>query len=91
MDQGLFEHTLQVWNAARLRDALKNLPDDAPIHIGLTGDPGHFDGYRGFVLVDAHQVENWWPASSTAPERTERAEALTPFSDWEPRAYDRLD
>ncbi|MCX4732733.1 DUF6225 family protein [Streptomyces sp. NBC_01363] len=54
----VFEHTPQVWNAAQLRDALKYLPDDAPIHIGVAGDPGDFDGYRNFVLVDAHQVQN---------------------------------
>jgi hypothetical protein len=87
----VFEHTPQVWNAAQLRDALKDLPDDAPIHIGVADDPGDFDGYRDFVLVDAHQVENWWPATSTAPERTEAAEALTLFADWEAGAYDRLD
>ncbi|MFB7212352.1 DUF6225 family protein [Streptomyces sp. NPDC056255] len=34
----LFEHTPQVWNAARLCDALENLPEDVPIHIGVTGD-----------------------------------------------------
>ncbi|MFJ7200732.1 MULTISPECIES: DUF6225 family protein [unclassified Streptomyces] len=87
----IFEHTPQVWNAAQLRDALKDLPDDAPIHIGVAGDPGDFDGYREFVLVDAHQVENWWPATSTAPERTETADALTLFADWEPGAYDHLE
>ncbi|MFJ7201635.1 MULTISPECIES: DUF6225 family protein [unclassified Streptomyces] len=31
----VFEHSPQVWNAAQLRDALKDLPDDAPIHIGV--------------------------------------------------------
>ncbi|MFD4764403.1 DUF6225 family protein [Streptomyces sp. NPDC058439] len=82
----VFEHTPQIWNAAQLRDALK----DAPIHISVAGDPGDFDGYREFVLVDTHQVENWWPATSTAPERTKTAEALTLFADWEPGAYDRL-
>ncbi|MFE7112708.1 DUF6225 family protein [Streptomyces sp. NPDC057575] len=30
LSHGLFEHTPQVCNAAQLRDALKNLPDDAP-------------------------------------------------------------
>ncbi|MFE4652104.1 DUF6225 family protein [Streptomyces sp. NPDC056707] len=86
-----FEHTPQIWNAAQLRDALKDLPDDAPIHIGVASDPGDFDGYRGFVLVDAQQVENWWPATSTAPERTETEQALTLFADWEPDRYDHLD
>ncbi|MFB6875847.1 DUF6225 family protein [Streptomyces sp. NPDC056323] len=88
---GVCEATPPRWNAAQLRDALMDLPDDAPIHIGVAGDPDDFDGYRDFVLVGAHQVENWWPANSTAPERTETAEALTLFADWEPGAYDRLD
>ncbi|MFJ7201886.1 MULTISPECIES: DUF6225 family protein [unclassified Streptomyces] len=57
----------------------------------MADDPGDFDRYRDCVLVDAHQVENWWPATSTAPERTETAEALTLFADWKPAAYDRLD
>lgn len=59
----------------------QNLPDDAPIHIGVAGDPGDFGGYRDFVIVEAHQVENWRPATSTAPERTETADALTLFAD----------
>ncbi|MEU6019766.1 DUF6225 family protein [Streptomyces sp. NPDC047515] len=88
---GLFEHAPQIWNAAQLRDALKDLPDDAPIHIGVAGDPSDFDGYRDFVLVDAHQVENWWLATSSAPERSETAKELTLFADWEPGTYDRLD
>lgn len=37
------------------------------------------------------QVENWWPATSTAPERTETEQALTLFADWEPDRYDLLD
>jgi hypothetical protein len=41
--------------------------------------------------VDAHRVENWWPATATEPERTETEKALTLFVDWEPGAYDRLD
>lgn len=81
----------QVWNAAQLRDALKDLPDDAPVPIGVADDPGGLDGYRDFVLVDAHQVENVWPATPTAPERTETAQALTLFADREPGAYDLLD
>ncbi|MFF8618351.1 DUF6225 family protein [Streptomyces sp. NPDC015350] len=87
----IFEHAPQTWNAAQLREALKDLPDDAPIHIGVAEDPGDFDGYRGGVLVDAHRVENWWPATATEPERTETEKALTLFVDWEPGAYDLLD
>ncbi|MFI5752373.1 DUF6225 family protein [Streptomyces sp. NPDC051644] len=86
-----FDHAPQVWNAAQLRDAIKDLPDDTPIHIGVAEDPGDFDGYRASVLVDAHHVENWWPATSTSPERTETENALTLFADWKPDEYDVLD
>ncbi|MEU3656443.1 DUF6225 family protein [Streptomyces sp. NPDC032161] len=87
----VFDHAPQVWNAAQLRDALKDMPDDAPIHIGVAEDPGDFDGYREGVLVDAHQVEHWWPATSTEPERVETEKAITLFADWQPGAYNRLD
>ncbi|MFJ9683789.1 DUF6225 family protein [Streptomyces sp. NPDC101194] len=43
------------------------------------------------LLVDARQVENWWPATGTTPERTETEEALTLFADWKPDTYNRLD
>ncbi|MEU6016884.1 DUF6225 family protein [Streptomyces sp. NPDC047515] len=86
-----FDHTPQIWNAGQLRDALKDLPDDAPIQIGVADQPGDFDGYHGYVLVDAEHVENWWPATATVPERTETEKALTLFADWKPDTYDRLD
>lgn len=87
----IFDHAPQVWNAAQLRDALKDLPDDTPIHIGVAEDPGDFAGYRESVLVDAHRVENWWPATFDAPERTETEKAITLFADWKPGEYDLLD
>ncbi|MFF3788196.1 DUF6225 family protein [Streptomyces sp. NPDC001933] len=37
---GFCEATPPRWNAAQLRDALTDLPDDAPIHIGVACDPG---------------------------------------------------
>ncbi|MFF2411773.1 DUF6225 family protein [Streptomyces sp. NPDC058092] len=86
-----FDHAPQVWNAAQLREALKDLPDDTPIHIGVAEDPGDFDGWRDGVLVDAHRVENWWPATFDAPERTETEKAITLFADWRPGEYDLLD
>ncbi|MFD4948625.1 DUF6225 family protein [Streptomyces sp. NPDC058239] len=86
-----FDHAPQVWNAAQLREAIKDLPDDTPIHIGVAEDPGNFDGYRESVLVDAHHVENWWPATSTTPERTETEKAMTLFADWNADRYDLLD
>ncbi|MCX4736932.1 DUF6225 family protein [Streptomyces sp. NBC_01363] len=87
----VFDHAPQVWNAAQLREALKYLPDDTPIHIGVAEDPGDFGGYRESVLVDAHHVENWWPATGTTPERAEKEKALTLFADWTPGEYDLLD
>ncbi|MFG3532521.1 DUF6225 family protein [Streptomyces sp. NPDC047917] len=87
----VFEHAPRVRNAARLRDALKNLPDDAPVRIGVPGDPGGFEGCQDFVLVAAHQVENRWPATSTASERAGTAQASTLFADRVPGAYDRPD
>ncbi|MFK4213906.1 DUF6225 family protein [Streptomyces sp. NPDC030920] len=87
----VFDHAPQVWNAAQLREAIKDLPDDTPIHIGVAEDPGDFGGYRESVLVDAHHVENWWPATGTAPERAEKEKALTLFADWTPGEYDLVD
>ncbi|MEV7856241.1 DUF6225 family protein [Streptomyces sp. NPDC088183] len=87
----VFDHAPQVWTAAQLRGALKGLPDDTPIHIGVAEDPGDFGGYRESVLVDAHHVENWWPATGTTPERAEKEKALTLFADWTPGEYDLLD
>ncbi|MFF3017742.1 DUF6225 family protein [Streptomyces sp. NPDC057939] len=52
-----FDHTPQVWTAGRLRDALANLPDETPIHIGVADGPGDFEGYGEYVLVDAEPVE----------------------------------
>ncbi|MEV5204953.1 DUF6225 family protein [Streptomyces sp. NPDC053720] len=68
----VFDRAPQVWNAAQLREAIKDLPDDTPIHIGVAEDPGDFGGYRESVLVDAYHVENCWPATGTAPERAEK-------------------
>ncbi|MEV6951159.1 DUF6225 family protein [Streptomyces sp. NPDC051183] len=52
-----FEHTPEVWTAAKLRDALSGLPDETPIHIGVADGPGDFAGYGEFVLVNAEPVE----------------------------------
>ncbi|MFH8520683.1 DUF6225 family protein [Streptomyces gelaticus] len=60
------------------RATLKDLPDDTPIHIGVAEDLGDFGGYRESVLVDAHHVENWWPATGTTPERAEKEKARSP-------------
>ncbi|MFD9607642.1 DUF6225 family protein, partial [Streptomyces sp. NPDC059970] len=48
-----FDHAPSAWNAAQLREAIKDLPDDAPIRIGVADDPGNFDCYATYVLVDA--------------------------------------
>ncbi|MET7713701.1 DUF6225 family protein [Streptomyces sp. NPDC005407] len=84
-----FEHKPAVWTAAQLREAIKDLPDDAPIHIGVADRPGDFEGFGGYVLVDAEHVTNWWPATPSTPERSETEKALTLFADFEPGEYER--
>ncbi|MFF1918091.1 DUF6225 family protein [Streptomyces sp. NPDC058239] len=86
-----FDHAPQAWNAAQLRKAIKDLLDDAPIRIGVAEDPGNFDSYATYVLVDAEHVENWCPATSNKPERTEAEKALTLFADWTAGRYELLD
>ncbi|MFF3129938.1 DUF6225 family protein [Streptomyces sp. NPDC057908] len=61
-----FDHAPSAWNAAQLREAIKNLPDDAPIRIGVADDPGTFDCHATYVLVDAEHVETWRPPSRRA-------------------------
>ncbi|MFG2873537.1 DUF6225 family protein [Streptomyces sp. NPDC048337] len=53
----MFDHEPQVWTAARLREALADVPDETPIHIGVADGPGDFEGYGEYVLVDAEPVE----------------------------------
>ncbi len=53
----MFDHTPQVWTAARLREALADVPDETPIHIGVADAPGDFENYGDYVLVDAEPVE----------------------------------
>ncbi|MFJ3925357.1 DUF6225 family protein [Streptomyces sp. NPDC090022] len=52
-----FEHTPQVWTAARLRAALQDLPDETPIHVGVADGPGDFGGYGEYALVNLEPVE----------------------------------
>ncbi|MGG8410254.1 DUF6225 family protein [Streptomyces sp. 12297] len=52
-----FEHEPQVWTAGRLREVLAGLPDDTPLHVGVSDTPGDFEGYAEYVLVDAEPVE----------------------------------
>lgn len=84
-----FDHKPTVWTARHLREAIADLPDDAPIHIGIADAPGDFDGFHGYVLVDAEHVVNYWPATSTSPERTEAEKALTLFGDFPEDRYTR--
>jgi hypothetical protein len=84
-----YEHAPDVWTAGRLREAIKDLPDDAVIHIGVASDPGDFDGYQDRVLVDYEPVEYHWPATKREPERTRVDHTL--FADWPAGTYDRLD
>lgn len=75
-----YEHKPAVWTAAQLREAIKDLPDDAPIHIGVAEEPDSFAGYQARVLVGAEDA-NWRQAT---PELV-----FTLFADFEPGTYKR--
>ncbi|MFK8851755.1 DUF6225 family protein [Streptomyces sp. Ac-502] len=79
----------EPWTAGRLREALKDLADDAPIYIGVASDPGDFNGYHDRVLAAYEPVELHWPAADGEPERTEVQHTL--FADWPAGTYDVLD
>lgn len=85
----IYDHSPEVWTAGRLREAIKNLPDETPVHIGVAPEPGSFEGYQECVLVDFEPVELLWPATKAAPERTEVQHTL--FADWQPGPYDVLE
>ncbi|MFD3541586.1 DUF6225 family protein [Streptomyces sp. NPDC058662] len=80
----MFDHIPQVWTAARLRAALADVPDDTPIHIGVADGPGDFEGYSGFVLVDAEPVET--ETDSDVPGAGPQVR-FTLFADAEAGAY----
>lgn len=84
-----YAHAPEVWTAGRLREAIKDLPDDEPIYIGVASDPGDFDGYHDRVLVDYEPAELHWSATESTPERTEVQHTL--FADWPAGTYDVLD
>lgn len=74
-----FEHKPTVWTAAQLREALKDLPDDAPIYIGVAESPDSFAGYQERVLVGAED----------ANYRQDTVELVfTLFADFEAGRYD---
>ncbi|MCX5380345.1 DUF6225 family protein [Streptomyces sp. NBC_00091] len=77
----MFEHIPHVWTAARLREALADLPDETPIHIGVADGPGDFEGYGEYVLVEAEPVEMDVSASGAAEVR------FTLFADARAGAY----
>ncbi|MFD9395019.1 DUF6225 family protein [Streptomyces sp. NPDC060000] len=83
------DHSPEVWTAGRLRDAIKDLPDDAPVYIGIASDPGNFNGYQERVLTAYEPAELHWAATKWTPERTEVQHTL--FADWPAGTYDVLD
>ncbi|MFF4448179.1 DUF6225 family protein [Streptomyces sp. NPDC001502] len=64
----MFEHAPHVWTAGRLRSALAEVADDAPIHIGVADEPGRFEGYEEFMLVGAEPVELVGDDGAAAPQ-----------------------
>ncbi|WP_232837977.1 DUF6225 family protein [Streptomyces atratus] len=67
-----------MWNAAQLREAIKDLADDTPIHIGVAEDPGCSDGYRSSARCTAEPRSPCSePTSSSSRSHHERAAATT--------------
>ncbi|MEE1810382.1 DUF6225 family protein [Streptomyces sp. BE133] len=63
-----------MWNAAQLREAIKDLPDDTPIHIGVAEDPGCSHGYRSSARCTAEPRSPCSePTSSSSRSHHERA------------------
>ncbi|MFB7359697.1 DUF6225 family protein [Streptomyces gardneri] len=81
-----FEHKPEQWTVGKLREALKHLPDDTPLYVGVADGPGSKE-FDDRVLVDYEPVESIWPATSDEPERVEVTHYL--FADWQAGTYDR--
>ncbi|MER5772523.1 DUF6225 family protein [Streptomyces sp. NPDC001985] len=80
-----FDHAPAVWTAARLREALAALPDDTPLHIGVADDPGDFDGYSEYALVNLEPVEKDSAGRAGSPATVE----YTLFADFKAGQYHR--
>ncbi|MFD9794306.1 DUF6225 family protein [Streptomyces sp. NPDC059070] len=78
-----FEHNPRVWTAARLREALRALPDETPIHVGVADGPGDFDGYTEYALVNLEPVEKDGTSDGSAPGDVE----YTLFADFKAGQY----
>ncbi|MFB7937217.1 DUF6225 family protein [Streptomyces sp. NPDC056049] len=79
-----YEHLPVVWTVGRLREALKDAPDDAPVHVAVTPFPG-CEGYDDRVLVAYAPVTMHRPATEEAPAWREVEHTL--FADWPAGRY----
>ncbi|MFD4370535.1 DUF6225 family protein [Streptomyces sp. NPDC058486] len=79
------EHRPVVWTAGRLREALKDVPDDAAVHIAVAPVPGAED-FDDRVLVGYAAVRMVRPATEESPPRVEIEHTL--FADWPAGTYE---
>ncbi|MGW6459424.1 DUF6225 family protein [Streptomyces sp. NPDC055078] len=79
-----FDHAPQVWTVARLREALADLPDGTPVHVGVADAPGDFGGYSEYALVDLEPVEKDLPGTRGGTEVE-----YTLFADYKAGQYHR--
>ncbi|GHB08212.1 DUF6225 family protein [Streptomyces termitum] len=79
------EHRPLVWTAGRLREALRDVPDDALVHIAVAPVPGALD-YDDRVLIGYGAATLVRPATDEEPARTEIEHTL--FADWPAGAYE---
>jgi len=82
-----FEHKPAQWTVGQLREALKDLPDDTPLHVGVPDNPGDFNGYQEMVAIDVEPVELLYPSHNGEPDRTEVRHTL--FVDFPADTYTR--
>ncbi|MFF6844627.1 DUF6225 family protein [Streptomyces tanashiensis] len=82
-----FEHKPEQWTVGQLREALKDLPDDTPLHVGVPDSPGDFDDYQEMVAIDVEPVELLYRGYNGKPDRTEVRHTL--FVDFPADTYNR--
>ncbi|MEW1697323.1 DUF6225 family protein [Streptomyces sp. NPDC093249] len=74
-----FEHDPVVWTAGQLREALKDVPDDTPLYIGVAPRPDAHD-FDDQVLVGYAAVTRYRPATESEPARKDVEHTL--FAQW---------
>ncbi|MFF2775490.1 DUF6225 family protein [Streptomyces sp. NPDC058052] len=79
-----YEHLPVVWTVGRLREVLKDVPDDALVHVAVAPYAGA-EGFDDRVLVGYAAATVVRAATGEAPARREVEHTL--FADWPAGRY----